>query len=81
MIPAGLGPGAVVEVVGGTRHKQRGRVIGEARSMYRGRADWLVLMEDGMERALGPDVLRVLAPAPAASDDDVMAPLRRVRCP
>lgn len=81
MTPAGLGPGAVVEVVGGTRHKQRGRVICEARSTYRGVPDWLVRMEDGMERALGPDVLRVLAPAPAASDDDIMSPLRRVRCP
>jgi hypothetical protein len=77
VIPAGLGPGAIVEVVGGTRHKQRGRVVGEARSMYRGVPDWDVQMEDGMVRPLGADVLRVLAPAPSASDDDVMAPLRR----
>lgn len=70
-------PGAVVEVTTGTRKAQRGVVIGEARSTYRGVADLEVRMEDGSIRWLGPDVLRVLAPAPAASDDDVMAPLRR----
>jgi hypothetical protein len=49
---------SVVEVVGGTRHKQRGVVLGEARSMYRGVADLLVRFEDGMERPMGPDMLR-----------------------
>jgi hypothetical protein len=69
--------GSVVEVTKGTRKAQRGVVIGEARSCYRGVSDLEVRMEDGSVRWLGPDVLRVLAPAPAGSDDDVMAPLRR----
>jgi hypothetical protein len=51
-------PGCVVEVIGGTRHKQRGVVQGEARSMYRGIPDLIVKFEDGMERPMGPDMLR-----------------------
>lgn len=51
-------PGCVVEVVGGTRHKQRGVVQGEARSMYRGVPDIDVRFEDGMVRPMGADVLR-----------------------
>ena len=54
-------PGSVVEIVGGTRKAQRGVVQGEARSMYRGVADLIVKFEDGMERPIGPDMLRRLA--------------------
>ena len=74
-------PGSVVEVVGGTRHKQRGVVLGQARSTYKGVADLEVRMEDGVIRWLGPDVLKVLAPDASPSDDDVMSPLRNVACP
>jgi hypothetical protein len=69
--------GSVVEVTKGTRMKQRGVVLGEARSTYQGVPDLEVRMEDGTVRWLGPDVLRVLAAPPADSDDDVLASLRR----
>lgn len=52
--------GCVVEVVGGLRKGQRGRVLGEARSTYHGVSDLVVRFEDGMERWIGPDMLRRL---------------------
>lgn len=52
--------GAVIEVVSGTRKMQRGVVVGEARSTFRGVPDLLVKFEDGMERPIGPDMLRVV---------------------
>jgi hypothetical protein len=49
---------SVVEVVLGLRKGQRGVVLGEARSSYRGVSDLEVRFEDGMVRWVGPDVLR-----------------------
>lgn len=72
-------PGVVVEVLSGTRKAQRGVVVGEARSMYRGVPDVEVRFEDGMVRCMRADYLREMrVPAATASDDDVMSPLRRV---
>ena len=77
MIPAG----SVVEVARGDSKGFRGVVLGQARSTYKGVPDLEVRFENGDVRWIGPDMLRVLAPAPVPSDDDVMSPLRRVRCP
>ena len=60
VIPASLyfPAGAVVEVVAGERKAQRGVVLGEARSSYRGVVDLEVRFEDGMVRWMGPAMLR-----------------------
>lgn len=72
---------AVVEITQGMSRGQRGVVVGPARSMYLGTPDVELRMEDGGVRWLRPDFLRQLAPAPTESDDDLLSPLRRVRCP
>lgn len=76
-------PGDPVEIVEGDAKGLRGRVEGFApTSMIPGERDLKVKLETGRERWIRHDYLRLLdVPAATPSDDDVMSPLRRVRCP
>lgn len=72
-----------IEIVRGDAKGSRGRVEGFApTSMVPGVRDLAVKLETGRTIWIRPDFVRELvAPAPSPSDDDVMSPLRRVRCP
>lgn len=76
-------PGDPVEIVRGDAKGQRGRVEGFApTSMIPGVRDLKVKLETGREQWVRPDFLRLLeVPQASPSDDDILSPLRRVRCP
>lgn len=68
-----------VLVVDGVCKGDVGAIVGHSQYTFHGEAVWFVQLDGVPYRSTIRETF--LVPAPTASDDDVMAPHRNVRCP
>lgn len=72
-------PGARIMVIEGASRGDVGAVVGVSRFTFDGETCWIVQLDDRPYES----VIRAsfLVPEPERSDEDILGPLRRVRCP